>query len=93
MRRFYKAGLVKGGVFRFLAVIVLALSICSCDERKEETGKNKGVQNKVVDINREAKANMEKVKLPEDIEWLTNDIDPIFASPDAKRGALFMMPF
>jgi len=25
-------------------------------------------------------------ELPKDIEWLTNDTDPVFASPDAKKG-------
>ena len=25
-------------------------------------------------------------KLPEDIQWLTNDTDPVFASPEAKKG-------
>lgn len=28
----------------------------------------------------------ESVPLPEGLEWLTNDSDPVFASPDAKRG-------
>lgn len=28
-------------------------------------------------------------KLPDDIEWLTNDADPVFASPDAKKGGTF----
>ncbi len=27
--------------------------------------------------------------LPEDIEWLTNQIDPVFASPEAKKGGTF----
>jgi microcin C transport system substrate-binding protein len=28
----------------------------------------------------------ESVPLPDGLEWLTNDSDPVFASPDAKRG-------
>ena len=28
----------------------------------------------------------ESVPLPDGLEWLTNDEDPVFASPDAKRG-------
>ncbi len=28
-------------------------------------------------------------ELPKDIKWLTNDSDPVFASPDAKRGGTF----
>ncbi len=24
--------------------------------------------------------------LPEDLEWITNDVDPVYASPDAKKG-------
>ncbi len=27
--------------------------------------------------------------LPQDIEWQTNDTDPVFASPDARRGGTF----
>ncbi len=27
--------------------------------------------------------------LPEKIDWLTNDTDPVFASPDARKGGLF----
>ncbi len=29
------------------------------------------------------------VPLPEGLEWLTNEDDPVFASPDAKRGGTF----
>jgi len=28
-------------------------------------------------------------ELPEDIQWLTNDSDPLFASPEAKKGGTF----
>lgn len=28
-------------------------------------------------------------ELPKDIKWLTNDSDPVFASPEAKRGGTF----
>jgi microcin C transport system substrate-binding protein len=28
-------------------------------------------------------------ELPEDIEWLTNDSDPVYASPEAKKGGTF----
>ena len=28
-------------------------------------------------------------ELPEDIEWLTNDTDPVYASPEAKKGGTF----
>ncbi len=28
-------------------------------------------------------------ELPKDIEWLTNDTDPVYASPDAKTGGTF----
>lgn len=27
--------------------------------------------------------------LPQDIKWLTNDSDPVFASPDARKGGIF----
>ncbi len=30
-------------------------------------------------------------ELPEDLDWQTNNEDPIFASPDAKRGGVFNM--
>ena len=32
------------------------------------------------------KADISKTPLPPDLEWLTNDLDPIFASPEAKKG-------
>ncbi len=28
-------------------------------------------------------------ELPEDIQWLTNDTDAVFASPEAKKGGTF----
>jgi microcin C transport system substrate-binding protein len=28
-------------------------------------------------------------ELPEDIDWLTNDTDPVYASPEAKKGGTF----
>lgn len=28
-------------------------------------------------------------ELPDDIEWLTNDTDPVYASPEAKKGGTF----
>ena len=28
-------------------------------------------------------------ELPEDIHWLTNDTDPVFASPQAKKGGTY----
>ena len=31
----------------------------------------------------------EKPELPADIQWLTNDTDPEFASPDAQKGGTF----
>ena len=31
----------------------------------------------------------ESVPLPDGLVWLTNDADPVFASPDAKRGGTF----
>ena len=31
----------------------------------------------------------EAVPLPEGLEWVTNEDDPVFASPDAKRGGTF----
>lgn len=30
-------------------------------------------------------------EVPKDIEWLTNDSDPVYASPDAKREALCIL--
>ena len=27
--------------------------------------------------------------LPEDVNWLTNDSDPVFASPEAKKGGTY----
>ena len=31
-------------------------------------------------------------KLPDNLTWLTNDSDPVFASPDAVKGGVFVLP-
>ena len=36
-----------------------------------------------------AAANADTLKLPENLQWQTNDSDPIFADPSAKRGGRF----
>ena len=34
-------------------------------------------------------ASADAPKLPDNLEWLTNDTDPTYASPDAKKGGMF----
>jgi microcin C transport system substrate-binding protein len=85
----YNAGLANGCVFRFLTVIVLAIFICACEGRKEETANKQNIQKEAKNIDKEAKVNTTTEKLPEDIKWLTNDTDPVFSSPDAKKGGTF----
>jgi microcin C transport system substrate-binding protein len=34
-------------------------------------------------------ASADTPKLPDNLEWLTNDTDPTYASPDAKKGGMF----
>ncbi len=46
----------------------------------------KDTQSTTTDSDYIFKAPISNEKIPEDIEWLTNDTDPVYASPDAKKG-------
>jgi len=34
------------------------------------------------------KADISKTQLPADLQWLTNDLDPVYASPESKKGGV-----
>lgn len=69
-----------------LGIIFSLLFICACGEDKQQSdikapsAKEDIAQNQRTYI---------RAKLPENIEWLTNTSDPVFSSPDAKKGGTF----
>ena len=73
--------------FCTMLIVVLILICCSgCNSPEHKENKKKqGTEAKPLFIAK--KQHYEK--LPENIEWLTNDADPVFASSDAKKGGTF----
>ena len=75
--------------FAYVCIFLLILSIVTAcgdkDELKTSLQKSSKETNKSVITNSEEYIT-ERVKLPEDIKWVTNSIDPVFASLDAKKG-------
>ncbi|MDM8550772.1 extracellular solute-binding protein [Desulfobacterales bacterium HSG2] len=65
-------------ILTFMAVILMLIG-CEKDVKAAEKAVSK---EKVVETGKPAA----KPELPKDIEWLTNDADPVYASPDAKKG-------
>jgi len=71
----------------FLFICMVALGGCSGDE-PPSTGTDPAPSVDTPPIPAEI-ADTPRETLPEDIEWLTNDSDPVFASPEAKRGGIY----
>ncbi len=61
-------------------IFILILFVFSCKKDSSKVQKN--------DTNYIFKAPISKEKMPSDLIWLTNDTDPIFASPEAKKGGI-----
>jgi microcin C transport system substrate-binding protein len=75
--------------FAYVCIFLLILSLVTAcgdkDELKTSLQKSSKETNKSVITNSEEYIT-EGVKLPEDIKWVTNNTDPVFASLDAKKG-------
>jgi hypothetical protein len=75
--------------FAYVCIFLLILSIVTAcgdkDELKTSLQKSSKETNKSVITNSEEYIT-ERAKLPVDIKWVTNNIDPVFASPDAKKA-------
>ncbi|MBF0230263.1 MAG: ABC transporter substrate-binding protein [Desulfamplus sp.] len=71
-------------ILTFTTTILSIFILIGCSEDKNSSEKidSKSVSNEIV-INSPNKA---QNNLPEGIEWLTNDMDPIFSSPNAIKG-------
>ncbi len=65
-----------------LALFTILAYACS-DADRQSAGT---VQAEVAGERKIFQAEMSKTPLPEDIQWLTNDTDPVYASPEAKKG-------
>lgn len=81
-----------------LMILALLLSIfnfaCGNQQQEEKTKKNQtemALSDSSTPVKAEPLEKIERpaIKLPDDIEWLTNDKDPVFASPKAKKGGIF----
>lgn len=60
-----------------LLLILNSIFISSCKKHTQDT---------TPDSDYIFKAPISDEKIPDDIEWLTNDTDPLYASPEAKKG-------
>jgi microcin C transport system substrate-binding protein len=67
------------GVF----ILFLALSLGGCTGATEKVADEDGV------APCEAQPTYARATLPDDIEWLTNNSDPVFASPEARKGGTY----
>lgn len=74
------------------AIVFLLISICiliGCGKEpvaEKQVEESKPVSQGVIKEEGEAEI---RPTLPEDIEWLTNDTDPVFASEEAQKGGTF----
>ncbi|MBN2443131.1 MAG: ABC transporter substrate-binding protein [Spirochaetales bacterium] len=72
--------IIKGTILFLLMPMFFLLIFLSCQKPREES---------VNDIGEIFKAPISREKIPTDIQWLTNDSDPVFSSPEAKKGGIF----
>ena len=70
-------------VFATLMILPVMLMFACTDKSSEAiSSANDGSGDKVHIF----KAEISKTPIPADLQWLTNDSDPVFASPEAKKG-------
>ena len=74
--------------------LVLAASLLFASCGQEDTPQGQVAGPDVIDVPEETRfvenlPTYESVPLPEDLEWVTNQEDPIWSSPEAKRGGTF----
>jgi microcin C transport system substrate-binding protein len=65
--------------------LALLLPLAACGKKEEKAAKKPTM----TDAELFALPYVEKGELPGGVQWLTNDSDPVFASPEAKRGGTF----
>jgi len=69
-----------------LGLIFVLLFVCACGGENGKSGTEDSAAKADVD---QAQKKYPREKLPDDIKWLTNTDDPVFSSPDAKKGGIF----
>jgi len=70
-------------VFATLMLLTVVLMFACTDKSSEAIN---SVEDDSVDRVHIFKAEISKAPLPADLKWLTNDSDPVYASPEAKKG-------
>lgn len=69
-------------------IFILFISMVSCGKEQEETKvETDEIKKEVTEDKVDVKFG--EIELPQDIKWLTNDSDPVFAAPDAEKGGIF----
>lgn len=68
-------------IVKFILPLVL---LAGCDQRAEDAAPAENVAPPMVEV-----PEYESIPLPEGLVWETNTEDPLFASPDARRGGTF----
>ncbi len=66
-----------------LALVVFTMLVTACSDKTENENAEQAVEKPIVQKTYETSV------LQEDLEWLTNNDAPVFASPDAKKGGVF----
>ncbi|MBG0779625.1 MAG: ABC transporter substrate-binding protein, partial [Desulfotignum balticum] len=69
-------------------LLVCCAALTGCSDNREGAETTEPSFSKLLDRENEPLLR-EYAPMPENIHWLTNDIDPVFASPDAEKGGLF----
>lgn len=70
-------------IFSLILVFFSFIIACSDNTGKKETESVEPADQKAKQADRQYET------LPEGIKWLTNDSDPVYASPNAKKGGIF----
>ena len=71
-------------------LMVLTLSIGSCSGESDESAKTETAEkSSSIDPVQQPMPQRQTIPLPEELEWLTNTSDPVFASSEAVRGGVF----
>lgn len=75
-------------LFAGMVIVCLVLSGCGESEHNEKTG-IQSVPEKQINKQTDSIADIPKETLPVGIKWMTNEADPVFASPEAEKGGTF----
>jgi microcin C transport system substrate-binding protein len=79
----------KAFLLLIFSMVVFSLLFFSCGKEPSEVPKQKSGKEVIPETSPAKEPGNEKVSsLPEDIQWLTNDSDPVFASPKAVKGGI-----